>query len=71
MKLTYWVAPCRNDHQCYSLRGKTKKAVKAMLAAGDYAPGTFGPIFKATFEYDSAFDLMKECLGEGGAYWES
>ena len=69
-KLTYWVAECERDSKVYSLRAKTKKEVVAMLAT-THDPADFGPVKKVSFEYRDAFDLMSECLGEGGGYWES
>ena len=71
MKLIYWVAECLNDSHAYSIRAKTKKAVLAELASGKCAPGDYGPVKKVEFEYDDAFDLMNNCLCEGGGYWES
>ena len=71
MKLSYWVAVCKGDSQVYSLRGKTKKAVLAMLASGKWDADGFEPVKKVSIEYDDAFDLMMECLNEGGGYWES
>lgn len=67
--LTYWVAKCRNDHQCYSIRAKTRKAVIAALTEHDHA--SFDPPCKVTVEYDNAFDLMKQCMNEGGGFWEA
>lgn len=67
MKLTYWVAPRLGDHRCYSLRGKTKKSVVEQL--GEYTTAGvdegFGKPRKVTVEYDSAFDLLVQCLQEG------
>jgi len=70
MKLTYWYAECLNDSDCYSIREKTKRAAigeKASL----YNPEDYGPVIKVTVEYDSAFDLMKECSDEFRMHWEA
>ena len=70
MRLTYWVAMCRNDSDRYSLRAKTKKEVEAMLSSGSYRPTDFDPPKKVTVEYTDGFDLLQQCLCEGSNYWE-
>ena len=70
MKLSYWVAECLRDSKCYSLRAKTKKEVVVMLAT-THDPAGYGPVKKVEIEYRDAFDLMNECMNEGGGYWES
>jgi hypothetical protein len=40
------------------------------MLATTHDPADFGPVKKVSFEYRDAFDLMSECLGEGGGYWE-
>ena len=78
MKLTYWIADCRNDSACYSMRAKTRKACLAGVAAnggvivtpghcqgGDYTP-QYDPPRKVTIQYDNGFDLIHMALGEGG-----
>lgn len=64
MKLTYWTAENLNDHNCYSIRARTKKeakAIKAIKGEGDY-----GLVTKVVVEYKDGFDLMAQCLDEGG-----
>jgi hypothetical protein len=63
MKLTYWVATCLDDHRCYSVRGKTKKSVVEQL--GSFDAESFGKPHKVTVEYESAFDLLVQCMQEG------
>ena len=69
MKLTYWMAECLNDSAAYSIRRKTKRAVVEALRTEVYA-GNYGKPKKVTVEYVDAFDLLGQCLGEGGGYWE-
>lgn len=66
MKLIYWTAENLNDSKCYSIREKTRKAVIAKLA--ENITTEYGPVRKVIIEYADAFDLMKECTGEGGLY---
>jgi hypothetical protein len=68
VKLSYWVARAVGDSQVYSIREKTRKA--AVARRKEYGEEHFEPPVKVSFEYDNAFDLMKECLSEGGGYWE-
>jgi hypothetical protein len=68
MKLTYWYAQCLDDSEAYSVREKTKKA--AVQKVADNPHTAFGPVTKVTVEYDNAFDLMEQCMGEGRGYWE-
>jgi len=79
MKLTYWVAESLNDSEVYNVREKTKKAAVAEVEARDRTFGTedfgtqyanFGPVHKVTVEYADAFDMMEQCLIEGGGGWE-
>jgi hypothetical protein len=70
MKLTYWMAECLNDSSAYNLRAKTKREVVAMLDE-HWDRSSYGPPRKVTVEYADGFDLMAECLSEGGAYWEA
>lgn len=65
MKLTYWVAVCKNDSERYNIRGRTKNDVLELYDPKDYEPPK-----RVTIEYDSGFDLMYQCLSEGGGYWE-
>lgn len=68
MKLTYWIAHCTNDSPCYSLRGKTRKAVKALRIFNTWEDGTcnFSEPEKVVVQYDDAFDLLAQCNEEGG-----
>ncbi len=70
MKLTYWYRECLHDSDVYSIREKTKK--EALRVVDEHCnPEDYGPPIKVTVEYDDGFDLMKECSGEGGRYWEA
>lgn len=81
MTLRYWVATCKDDSRAYSLRGRTKREVVALLVAeGHYAGRTFvgdlpgvagegaryGPPTKVEIQYKDAFDLLLKIVGEGG-----
>ncbi len=70
MKLTYWYAECLNDSEYYSIREKTKSAAIAEKASR-HNPEDYGPVIKVTVEYDSAFNLMKECSDEFSMHWEA
>ena len=64
MKLVYWVARCKDDDSAYNIRERTKKVANAArIAAGE---DRFEPVEKVVVEYDDGFDLLKQCLGEGG-----
>lgn len=74
MKLTYWVAECLNDANCYSIRTKTKRVCLRLVTESrkgsrgcspEYAPPR-----RVTIEYADAFDLMRECSMEGAFWWE-
>lgn len=71
MKLTYWTIPHTNDSAAYNIRAKTKREALDQAANHwndhDYDPSR---VTKVTVEYDNAFDLLQQCLGEGGAWWE-
>lgn len=67
MKLTYWIADCLDDSPCYSIRKRTRKAVKAKLAEMDPEyRSAYGKPRKVVVEYASAMDLLSNALGEGG-----
>lgn len=65
MKLTYWYAECLDDHKCYSIREKTKKRAKEVLA-DKFNPEAYGPIEKIVVNYSDGFDLLTQALNEGG-----
>jgi len=68
-KLVYWYARCKDDGNCYSLRGRRKRDVVAALECTS-DPSAYGPIVKVEVEYTDAFDLMMSYIGEGGALCE-
>lgn len=67
MKVSYWYAQCLNDSQSYSIRCRTKKEA---LAARKGREKEFGPVIKVEVEYSDGFDLLTNCMGEHGGYWE-
>lgn len=73
MTLTYWVAQCKNDSEAYNIRRKTKKEVVEAVAA-DWSPSSYTKPKKVTVVYKDAFELLCDCLGEGGIFegnrWE-
>ena len=69
-KLTYWVAPCLDDSDAYSIRAKTRKEVVAILATYEDGCARFGKPKKVTVKYDNVFELLKDCLGEDRGCWE-
>ena len=66
--LRYWVAPHLTDSAAFNIRAKTKR--RALEMVEDYGPGKYGPVEQVAVEYDGAFDLLEECLGESSGYWE-
>ena len=65
-KLTYWVAPIKDDHSCYNIRTKTKR--KALALVEEYGAERFGKVQKVVVYYRDAFDLASMAMGEGGLY---
>ena len=65
-KLTYWVAPIKDDHSCYNIRTKTKREALALVEA--YGSERFGRVQKSFVYYKDAFDLATMALGEGGLF---
>jgi hypothetical protein len=75
-KLTYWAAERLDDSKCYSLIGKTRKAVQEQLDELNrfYQEeqthliwhAKFGPIEKHVIIYKDAFALLDMLTGEGG-----
>ena len=68
MKLTYWYCECLNDAQQYNIREKTRR--QAIIMRDYLGAERFGPPTKVSVEYWSGFDLMRDCLSEGGGCWE-
>jgi hypothetical protein len=69
MRITYWVAKCLTDRDSYSVRGKIRQVVEERLKernAADYGP----PKMVTTPEFNGSFDMLEQCLGEGGPWWE-
>jgi hypothetical protein len=69
--LVYWCAHCLTDSPAYSIREKTKKEVAEKLAAGTVDPKQYSEPRRIVVKYDSGFDLVTQCLGEGGLYEET
>lgn len=70
MTLTYWIAHCLTDSPAYSIRRKTKKEVQAALDQENIDKSSYSKPKKVVVEYESGFDLLTSCLGEGGLYEE-
>lgn len=64
MKLTYWVAYCRHDSECYSIIAKTKKECAKLRE--ERGEEYYDKPQKATIYYKDAFDLFDQATGEGG-----
>ena len=62
--LTYWVASCTDDADCYSIIGKTRKSVLEQLE--QYGPDRFEAPVKKVIFYSDAFDLFALATSEGG-----
>jgi len=65
-KLTYWVVRDVKN-RCYNIRSETREGAKAM--AINYGWKNPKPR-KVCIEYSNPFDLVKNCMGEGGGFWE-
>lgn len=65
-KLTYWCCRQEHDHDCYNIRARTRKEA-ARQRAELCEPWKYTPPFKVTVQFRDAFDLLFDCLGEGGA----
>ncbi len=65
MKVTYWKAECLDDHDCYSIRARTKKECTAERNA--FRPERFGEPVKIEIEYNNAFELVQELTNEGSS----
>lgn len=63
--LTFWSMRCKDDNECYSLVGKTKKAVLEQHAKHG-SPDSFEAPEKQVIHYADAFDLMDQLTCEGG-----
>ncbi len=84
MKLTYWISICLSDSECYSIRARTKKEVRAIIDSygltwnnetkvwtnSEPYPNTFDVIKKVSVEYKDGFDLMERCSDEDRNGWE-
>ena len=72
MKLTYWVEKCKNDVSAYNIRSRTRKECFKSLESLDFDDwrDEFENPVKVEVEYESGFDLMEQCLGEGHSSWE-
>ena len=78
MKVTYWYSRHPDDSNVYSIRTKTRKEAKALVDAENALRKsnhhTSGELWEApkkiTTEYADAFDLVKQCTGEGGLWGE-
>lgn len=67
MKLTYWVAPCLNDSDVYSIIAKTKRECQRLA---EEHGGSFGAVEKRSIYYKDAFDLFDQATCEaGGRVW--
>lgn len=69
MKLIYWVSNSLNDHECYNIRAKTKKACQAAKDNwGEDVDKHYGPVHKIEIHYIDGFNLMIQCRSEGRVY---
>ena len=72
MKLTYWYAECRDDHDCYSIRTRTKREATETKASREMHHGQqYGPVVKVVVDYRDGFELMFMCNSEGGLMEEA
>lgn len=77
MKVTYWYSECPNDSNVYSIRTRTQKEARALVAeqnaveSMDWEKVVWPEPKKVTVEYKDGFDLMFNLSCEGGRYEES
>ena len=65
MKVTYWYSRCPHDNNCYSVRERTKRDAQKSIAEA-YRPESWPKPMKVQVQYNGAFDLVEQLLGEGG-----
>ena len=68
-RLAYWVCHHLNDRACYAYRARTRAECVLFLndiAEGEWRQENFSKPMKVVVEYENAFDLVLQCLGEGG-----
>ncbi len=70
MKLTYWVAKCKDDNDVYTIRTRTKKECTDQYERLKAAGADYDPPKKVTVEYSNGFDLLSQCTYEGRMRWE-
>jgi hypothetical protein len=68
MKLIYWVAPHKIESRAYSIRARSEAACDRLREA--MGASNYEPTRKAEITYHDPFELMEQCLGEGGGMWE-
>lgn len=68
-KYSYYVAISKDDSAAYNLRARTMDTMGTLLT--NHGIELFHQPRQVTITFDSPLDLINQCLGEGGAYWES
>lgn len=69
MRVAYWVAKRLDDSDAYTIREKTRIAVEQKLQAVEV--GRYGqPKRVLTPDFAGSFDMLSQCLSEGGPWWE-
>lgn len=63
--ITYYYARCLDDADCYSIRVKTLREVKARMKD---SASTFAPPVKVEVAYRDIMDLIEAATSEGGLY---
>lgn len=66
MKLVYWVVPCIGDSSAYNIRAKTRKEAMRMREEEIRRGCEYGEVQRHEVYYTSGFDLVDQCMGEGG-----
>jgi len=71
MVLSYWVAKCLTDSDCYSVRARTRRECASQAAVAAEAWGArFMKPARVAVEYRSALDLLIACSDEDRFHWE-
>jgi hypothetical protein len=69
MRITYWVAKSLTAPDTHSIRGKIRQVVEERLKESSWSD--YGePKMVTTPEFNGSFDMLEQCLGERGPWWE-
>jgi hypothetical protein len=70
-RCSYWVSINQSQGASYSIRARTRRECVRLAVLEGEGPGkwdNFEAPVKVTIEYQDAFDLVAQILGEGGSH---